>query len=138
MGIEMKLYHGTDKENLRGIKTNGLVASIPKDVNFNLLPERGGSHAAVSLAKTMATAVCYGNAVLVVELPDDTETTKIDLFNEVLVNGNIAPAFITNVYLISESTWIEEVQLNENHIEVGPVKRSEGYVHVVELTEVGQ
>lgn len=133
----MKLYHGTAKENLESIKANGLIASVPQDVDFSLFPERGGNGAAVSLAKTIATAVCYGDIVIEVELPEDADVIEIQMFNEILVSGNVEASKITGIYEASpEADWIPENEVTENHVVVGPVKYQVGYAHVIEIKKI--
>lgn len=132
----MKLYHGTAKENIESILSNGLIASTPQDVDFGIFPERGGNQAGVSLAKTMATAIGYGDLIIEIDLLDNAEITEISLFNEILVNGNVGPSFITGVYETGDNTWIPENDVNDNYVVCGPVKFADGYAHVVEIKKI--
>lgn len=129
----MKLYHGTTRGNLESIRTEGLKASVPQDVDFDLFPERGGNFAGVSLATSRKIAAAYGDIILVVELPDDNfEMIEIAMFGEMLIKGNISPEHISKeTYTVGEEReWIPNAEVTDLHI---IIKNEPEYTLVLKL-----
>ena len=71
------------------------------------------------------------------ELPENVDVIEIQMFNEILVNGNIEASKITGIYETSpEADWIPENEVSGNHVVVGPVKYQCGHAHVIEVKKI--